>query len=124
MVLVVVGVLGVGLVALVVWVALHRSPPETVPAVLVEGTSWFLEKGELVGPGCDVCRIRLMARPVTSTPEGLARYELCCPACGKVPVRRAFSLQELLDLDRQATEAWASAQTKSKLFPSTPRPRW
>jgi hypothetical protein len=43
----------------------------------------------------------------------VALYELCCPRCGTVPVRHAFTLLELLELERVAERAWAATKSRA-----------
>lgn len=111
--------LAVAIAALVVWAALRRSASAEPPTVLVEGTTWFFVGGQLEGPCCDVCQVTLAVRPLPFNAEGVAQYELCCPLCAKVPVRRSFSLLELLELDQQAQRAWARQQATTQLTPSS-----
>lgn len=120
--------LGLGLLlavagaSLAVWAARRHSSSRTSPVILVQGTTWFIEEGQLVGPCCDACKVQAMARPLQSSPEGAAHYELCCPRCGKVPVRRAFTLLELLELEQEATRAWERQRSRANLpFPSPRR---
>lgn len=80
--------------------------------MLVDGTSWFAQDGQLVGPCCEACQVQAMVRPLPSAAGDVALYELCCPRCGTVPVRHAFTLLELLELERAAERAWG--ETKSR----------
>ena len=115
--------LAIAIAALVLWAALRRSAPEGPPTFLVEGATWFVEGGELRGPCCADCKVTLAVLPLPFTAEGTAQYELCCPLCARAPVRRSFTLLELLDLEQQAAQAWARQQAAARLSPSSPAHR-
>lgn len=113
--------LAVAIAALVVWAAFRRSESSGPPTVLVEGTTWFVEEGELRGPCCEDCRVTLAVLPLPFDGKGTAQYELCCPHCARVPVRRSFTLLELLGLEQQAAHAWARQQAAAQFAPSARR---
>jgi len=115
--------MAVGLAGLAEWLVRRRRRRSVSknPAVLVDGTSWFLVDSQLIGPCCDACRVQAMVRSLPPDPEGVALYELCCPQCGRVPVRRAFTLKELLELERLAADARARAKTQNDVPCPTPR---
>lgn len=106
----------IALAALLLWAWFRLPAAQTPPAVLVEGTVWLPEgNGQLKGPCCDACQALLMARPLAVDSGGVAKYELCCPACGEVAGRRSFTLLELMDLERKAAEAWAKGRAPKPL---------
>lgn len=115
--------LAIGAVTLVVWFVQRRRTLKRPASILVRELTWFVEGQEISGPCCDVCQVGLMARPLISRADGVAQFELCCPACGKVPVRRGFTLLELVELDQVADQVWASRPTEAKISPSMLRSR-
>lgn len=112
--------LAIGVGSLVVWFVRRRTS-KPAAFILVQGLTWFVEGKEILGPCCDGCRVRLMARPLASTPDGVAHYEFCCPECGKVPARRGFTLLELTELDRAAGQMWSDRHTQGRPSPPTVR---
>lgn len=111
--------LAIGAVTLVVWFAQRRRALKPPASILVRELTWFVEAQEISGPCCDACQTRLMARPLGYGADGVAQFELCCPACGKVPVHRGFTLLELVELDQEANQMWTSRHTEVKIFPSS-----
>ena len=105
--------LAVGVGIFVAWIARRRTLARPGPSVLVEGTSWFAQNGQLVGPCCEACQVQAMVRPLPPAAGDVALYELCCPRCGQVPVRHAFTLLELLELERVAERAWAATKSRA-----------
>jgi hypothetical protein len=115
--------LAVGVGLFIAWIARRRNLARPGPVVLVNGTSWFEQEGCLVGPCCEVCRVQAMVRPLLPAAGDVALYELCCPQCGKVPVRHAFTLLELLELERLAERAWNETKSRLQVSLSSPRQR-
>lgn len=113
--------LAVGVSLLVLWALRRRLASRRQPVFVVDGTCWIPQEGRLLGPCCEGCRVQLMVRPLPPGAGEVALYELCCPRCGKVPVRRAFTLLELLELERVAERAWS--ESKSRPQPSLSSPR-
>lgn len=115
-------ILAVGVSLLVFWVVRRRLSHKE-PVLLVDGTCWLFQHNELVGPCCESCRVQLMVRPLPPAAGDVALYELCCPQCRKIPVRRAFTLLELLELERVARDAWNQTKSRPQLPLPSPRPR-
>lgn len=111
--------LAVGVGALLVWAVLRpRSLASAQPAILVDGTCWFFQNGQFLGPCCEACKVQAMVQPLPPAPGDVALCELCCPQCGTIPVRRSFTLLELLNLQRVAEHAWADSKLHSQILPS------
>ena len=115
--------LAVGVGVLIAWIARRRNPVRPEAAVMVDGTCWFAQDGRLLGPCCEACQVQAMVRPLPPAAGNVALYELCCPQCGKVPVRRAFTLLELLELERVAERAWSETKSRPQVSLSSPRQR-
>lgn len=65
------------------------------------GLLWLVGTESYWGPCCKSCQIQYSLLPVFRSPDGIAYYELYCLFC-QTPFRgRPFTLQELLDIDKQ-----------------------
>jgi len=113
---------GVGVVV-VAWIIRRRFVSRRQPVFLVDGTCWLPQEGRLLGPCCEACRVQAMVRPLPPAAGEVALYELCCPRCGKVPVRRAFTLLDLLELERVAERAWSETKSRPQVPLPSPRER-
>src|SRR3972149_5380216 len=68
--------LAVGVGIFVAWIARRRTLARPGPSVLVEGTSWFAQNGQLVGPCCEACQVQAMVRPLPPAAGDGGPYEL------------------------------------------------
>jgi len=87
------------LVVLLILVLLR--PTERRRAYRFGGLLWLVGTGSYSGPCCKSCQVQYSLLPVFHSPEGPAYYELYCVFCRKPFPGRAFTVQELLDMDKQ-----------------------
>lgn len=109
--------LAAAVAAVVTWTRLRRRRPKPTLFLVIEDLTWFVLHDEVWGPCCITCEVHLMARPLPSRLDGVAQFELCCPACGNVPTRRAFTLAELVSLDREAAQVWDAHRAPATASP-------
>lgn len=76
-------------------------PTERIRAYRFGGLLWLVGTVSYRGPCCKSCQIQYSLLPVFRSPEGTAYYELYCLFCQKPFPGRAFTVQELLDIDKQ-----------------------
>jgi len=81
------------------------------------GLAWYADGRAYWGPCCEDCRKQFMLRPAFRSPEGVQFYELTCPGCSRVLAGQAFTLQALLDVDRQVANRLRLARFGPPLAP-------
>jgi len=78
-----------------------RKNPSPFP---FRGLLWFRQGKTFWGPCCKECAIQFYPRPLFQGPEERPYYELVCPLCQKPLAGMAFTLEVLLDLEKEITE--------------------
>ena len=69
------------------------------------GLLWFRQGKTFWGPCCKECAIQFYLRPVFQNPGARLYYELVCPLCQQPLAGLTFTLEALLDLEKEVTES-------------------
>ena len=89
----------------VVFLLLLYSPSRVVSEYRFEGLLWCVDRKSHWRPCCEECLSPYTFRPVDRSREGIQYYELICPVCGRSFLGRAFTLQDLMELEGKLTAA-------------------
>lgn len=69
------------------------------------GLLWFRRGRTFWGPCCQECEVQFYVRPIFEGLEGRLYYELVCPRCQEPLPGVAFTLEALLDLEKEIVES-------------------
>lgn len=91
----------IALLLVVVLLLILGAPGRGTREYRFGGLLWLVSGRSYWGPTCESCCAQYGLRPVFRSPDGTAYYELHCPRCHKKFPGQAFTVQALLELDRQ-----------------------
>lgn len=112
----------VALPLLVILLLVFFAPARQLRKYRFGGLLWFVSSRSYWGPACEGCESQYGLRPVFRSPEGTAYYELFCPRCLKPFSGRAFTVQALLEVDKQVVARLKGRQRERPLASAAPLP--
>lgn len=99
-------------------VVLRSVEKEGIRPYRLDGLLWLADGKSYWGPCCEDCLVQFLLRPAFQSSQ-VQYYELVCPICHQPFSGSTFTLQALLNLERQL----AARLKKKRIGPSLPASR-